>query len=105
MKNNLMSIMSAMLIFMSIIISCNTNTNITGKSFSINDSYHTIKFTTSNSYEIYQFTSGGKSCLGEGTWSYNNGIVTLTRNDSRCESTSGIYGQFKISGSGKWLEK
>jgi len=48
MKNNLMLFMSAMLIFMSIITSCNTN--ITGESFSINDSYHTIKFTTANSY-------------------------------------------------------
>jgi hypothetical protein len=108
MKKNLMLFMSVFVIFMLIVLSCDntsTTTDLTGKSFRIYDGFHSVKFKTSNIYEIYQYSSVGTTCLGNGTWSFSNEIVTLTSNDSRCESTREIYGQFKISDSGEWLEK
>ena len=78
--------------------------DLIGRYYRINDSFHYVNFESSNIYKIYQGTSAGPSCVGFGNWSYKNGKITLTQNDSKCESTNEIYGKFKIDDSGKWLE-
>jgi hypothetical protein len=78
--------------------------DLIGKYYRINDSFHYVNFESSNTYKIYQGTSAGPSCVGFGNWSYKNGKITLTQNDSRCEITNEIYGKFRIDDSGKWLE-
>jgi hypothetical protein len=95
------------LIFVFSIISCNTSVNksdLIGEFFKINDSYHEINF-SSSSYEIYQNTTAGPSCVGNGSWSLNEGFIVLSRNNSSCSSTNRISGKFKIDDSGKWLER
>ena len=72
-----------------------SKSSLIGKGFGINDYWHRVKF-NSNSYKIYQ-NGSIPSCVGYGNWTYERGVITLSMNDSRCESTSGISGKFKIN--------
>jgi len=88
-----------------IISSCNTigKNDLIGKGFSIEDSYHRVRFINASKYEIYQNTNAGKSCVGEGNWSLKEGIITLYPNNSNCSTTQNIKGKYHVSE--KWLEK
>jgi hypothetical protein len=57
------------------------------------DSFHQIQFKSGGRYWIYQKPLG---CGGEGDWSQSGDKVTLGPNDSNCESTRKIQGEFLI---------
>jgi hypothetical protein len=64
-----------------------------GSTYSI-DAYHQIQFKTSTRYWIYQKPL---NCGGEGNWSQKDKKIILGPNDSNCESTSKIKGEYSIS--------
>ena len=63
-----------------------------GSTYSI-DAYHQIQFKSSTRYWIYQKPL---NCGGEGNWSLDGDKVILEQNDSNCESTQKIKGEFSI---------
>lgn len=64
-----------------------------GSTYSL-DTYHQIKFKTSTRYWIYQKPLG---CGGEGNWSQSGDKIVLGPNDSNCESTRKINGEYSIN--------
>lgn len=63
-----------------------------GSTYSI-DAYHQIQFKSSTRYWIYQKPL---NCGGEGNWSISGDKVILEENDSSCESTRKIKGEYSI---------
>jgi hypothetical protein len=64
-----------------------------GSTYSL-DSYHQIQFKTATRYWIYQKPL---NCGGEGNWSQIDNKIILGPNDSNCESTSNMQGEYSIS--------
>jgi hypothetical protein len=64
-----------------------------GSTYSL-DRYHQIKFKSANRYWIYQKPL---SCGGEGNWSQSGDKIVLGPNDSNCESTRKINGEYSIN--------
>lgn len=64
-----------------------------GSTYSL-DAYHQIQFKTSTRYWIYQKPL---NCGGEGNWSQTDNKIILGPNDSNCESTSKMQGEYSIS--------
>ncbi len=89
-----MIIFGAILFASTILISCSLNEkDLVGKTFNI-DGYHSIEFTSSTRYSIYQRPH---SCGGEGNWSIQDDKIILGSNDSGCESTQRIRGTYSRS--------
>jgi hypothetical protein len=63
-----------------------------GSTYSI-DAYHQIQFKSNTRYWIYQKPL---NCGGEGNWSISGDKVILEQNDSNCESTRKIKGEYSI---------
>lgn len=63
-----------------------------GSTYSI-DAYHQIQFKSSTRYWIYQKPL---NCGGEGNWSISGDKVIIEQNDSNCESTRKIKGEYSI---------
>jgi len=57
------------------------------------DTFHQIKFKTSTRYYISQ----KYGCAGEGNWSQSGDKIVLGPNDSNCESTRKINGEYSIN--------
>lgn len=57
------------------------------------DTFHQIKFKTSTRYYISQ----KYGCGGEGNWSQSGDKIVLGPNDSNCESTRKIKGEYSIN--------
>lgn len=56
------------------------------------DTYHKIKFKSENRYWISQ----PYGCVGEGNYSIDGDKIILGPNDSDCESTKKIQGEFDL---------
>lgn len=65
--------------------------DLIGKTFSL-DSYHQIEFKSATTYWIYQRPL---NCGGNGSWSIKNNEVILGPNDSSCESTRKMQGNYR----------
>ncbi|NBW30829.1 MAG: hypothetical protein EBR35_06185 [Flavobacteriales bacterium] len=63
-----------------------------GSTYSL-DAYHQIQFKSANRYWIYQKPL---NCGGEGNWSQSGDKIILGPNDSACESTMKIKGEYTI---------
>lgn len=63
-----------------------------GSTYSI-DAYHQIQFKTASRYWIYQKPL---NCGGEGNWSQEGDKIILGPNDSNCESTRKIKGEYSL---------
>ena len=63
-----------------------------GSTYSL-DAYHQIQFKSANRYWIYQKPL---NCGGEGNWSQSGDKIILGPNDSACESTMNMKGEYTI---------
>lgn len=63
-----------------------------GSTYSL-DAYHQIQFKSANRYWIYQKPL---NCGGEGNWSQSGDKIILGPNDSNCESTMNMKGEYTI---------
>lgn len=75
-----------------------TKEKLVGKTFPL-DTYHKVEFKTETTYRIYQQMAGGSNfgCLGEGSWSIQNGKIMLNANNSNCGSTREMKGVYEYS--------
>jgi hypothetical protein len=63
-----------------------------GSTYSL-DAYHQIQFKSATRYWIYQKPL---NCGGEGNWSQSGDKIILGPNDSACESTINMQGEYTI---------
>lgn len=63
-----------------------------GSTYSL-DAYHQIQFKSATRYWIYQKPL---NCGGEGNWSQSGNKIILGPNDSACESTINMQGEYTI---------
>jgi hypothetical protein len=97
MKEKIFALLSIVVIFL--ITSCGGSNNsselnkedLIGKTFSL-DTYHQIEFKSATTYWIYQRPL---NCGGNGSWSIKNNEVVLGPNDSSCESTRKMKGNYR----------
>ena len=67
--------------------------DLVGKTYSL-DTYHQIKFKTESTYWIYQKPL---NCGGDGSWSISGDKLILGPNDSNCEGTREMKGEYNLS--------
>ena len=67
--------------------------DLVGKTYSL-DTYHQIKFKTESTYWIYQKPL---NCGGDGSWSISGDKLILGPNDSNCEGTREMKGEYSLS--------